>query len=112
MVKSGTSTLEAALVGNPFLIVYKISALSWYIGNILIRSPFKGLVNLIGQAEIVPEFMQSGATPETLSRAALEYLEGTEKANAMRSRLAAIRAGLGSRLASEAAAAAVGRYLQ
>src|SRR5213593_2130619 len=37
LVKSGTSTLEAALAGNPFLIIYKISPMSWYVGNILIR---------------------------------------------------------------------------
>ncbi len=111
IVKSGTSTLEAALVGIPFLIVYKISALSWHVGNILIRSPFKGLVNLIGQEEIVPEFMQHEATPEALSDAALEYLEKPEKAAALKSRLAEVRNRLSTRSASDAAASAVLRYI-
>ena len=112
LVKSGTSTLEAALAGNPFLIIYKISPVSWYVGNILIRSPFKGLVNLIGREEIVPEFMQGDATPEALSGVALEYLRNPERAAAMRSKLAEIRARLGSRCASDAAAAAVAHYLE
>jgi lipid-A-disaccharide synthase len=112
LVKSGTSTLEAALAGNPFLIIYKISPVSWYVGNILIRSPFKGLVNLIGREEIVPELMQDDATPESLSKVALEYLRNPERAASMRSRLAEIRARLGSRCASDTAAAAVARYLE
>jgi lipid-A-disaccharide synthase len=110
-VKSGTSSLEAALVGVPFLITYKISPLSWCVGSMLIRSSMKGLVNLIAREKIVPELFQSEAEPQTLARLALEYLEGPEKSNAMRTRLAGIRAQLGARCASEAVAATVSRYL-
>jgi len=63
-VKSGTSALEAALVGTPFLITYKVSPISWCIGSVLIRSPMKGLVNLIAQEKIVPELFQSEAKPQ------------------------------------------------
>jgi lipid-A-disaccharide synthase len=111
LVKSGTSTLEAALVGTPFLITYKISPVSWYLGNLVIHSSLKGLVNLIAKEEIVPEFLQRDASPETLSRVALEYLEEPEKAADMRSRLAAVREMLSVRCASEAAAAAVEAFL-
>jgi lipid A disaccharide synthetase len=71
----------------------------------------KGLVNLIAREEIVPELFQSEAEPRTLARLALEYLEGPDKSNAMRKRLAGIRAQLGARCASEAVAATVSRYL-
>ena len=77
----------------------------------MIRSEFKGLVNLIAGERIVPEFLQGDATPEALSRAALEYLESEQKASRMKSRLAGIRAKLGARCASEAAAAAVDSLL-
>ena len=110
-VKSGTSTLEAALVGTPFLITYKISAPSWFLGTILVRTRHKGLVNLIASEEIVPEYLQSAATPEALARAALEVLETPEKAVAMKERLAGIRNMLGSRRATETAAARVAEYL-
>jgi len=110
-VKSGTSSLEAALVGVPFLITYKISPLSWFVGSILIRSSMKGLVNLIAQERIVPELFQSEANPEELARLALQYLEQREKSETMRSKLAGIRQQLGARCASETAAAIVSRYL-
>jgi lipid-A-disaccharide synthase len=110
-VKSGTSSLEAALVGTPFLITYKISPFSWWIGSILIRSSMKGLVNLIAQERVVPELFQSEAKPEALARLAREYLEEPEKSAAMRSRLAGIREQLGVRCASETVAATVGSYL-
>jgi lipid-A-disaccharide synthase len=110
-VKSGTSSLEAALVGTPFLITYKISPLSWFIGSILIRSSMKGLVNLIAQEKIVPELFQGEATPEALSRLALEYLREPDKGVAMRRRLAKIREQLSMRCASETAAAAVSSFL-
>jgi len=106
-VKSGTSTLEAALVGTPFLITYKISRLSWLAGNILVSSPHKGLVNLVAGRPIVPEILQDAATPEALSRTALEYLRNPEKAEAMRARLLGIRDLLGARTASESVASMV-----
>jgi len=110
-VKSGTSSLEAALVGVPFLIVYKISPFSWFVGSILIRSSMKGLVNLIAQEKIVPELFQSEAEPQALASKALEYLEGPEKSAAMRSQLAGIREQLKLRCASETVAAEVSGYL-
>jgi lipid-A-disaccharide synthase len=111
-VKSGTSSLEAALAGIPFLITYKISPLSWFIGSMLIRSPMKGLVNLIAGEKIVPELYQSEAKPQALARLAREYLASPEKAAAMRSKLAGMRERLSTRCASDAAAATVSRYLR
>jgi lipid-A-disaccharide synthase len=110
-VKSGTSSLEAALVGTPFLITYKISPFSWCIGSMLIRTPMKGLVNVIAQEKIVPELFQGDAEPEKLARIALKVLKEPEESAAMRSRLAGIRERLGARSASETAAAAVSAYL-
>jgi lipid-A-disaccharide synthase len=112
MVKSGTSTLEAALVGTPFLVTYKISPISWFLGSMLIPNGFKGLVNLIAREAIVPEYMQGKATPEALSQAALQYLQNPGKAAAMRAHLARVREMLGARCASDHVAATVKRYLQ
>jgi lipid-A-disaccharide synthase len=110
-VKSGTSSLEAALVGTPFLITYKISPLSWCVGAMLIRTPMKGLVNLIAEEKIVPELFQREATPDELARLALEFLQEPEKCKVMKSRLAGIRERLGARCASETVAATVSSYL-
>jgi len=111
MVKSGTCTLEAALVGNPFLVAYKISPLSWRLGRLLVRSRFKALVNLIAGEEIVPEFFQEAAEPEKLSRTVLEYLCAPEKAAAMKQRLASVRGMLSVRCASDTVAERVETYL-
>lgn len=110
-VKSGTSSLEAALVGTPFVITYKISPLSWFVGKLLIRSPMLGLVNLIAREEIVPEFYQDRATPEALARVAIDYIENPAQGEAMRVRLSGIRDRLSVRCASETVAAIVSRYL-
>ena len=110
-VKSGTSSLEAALVGVPFLITYRISPISWCVGSLLIRSPMKGLVNLIAQKKIVPELFQYDAKPRELARIASEYLEKPEKRDAMRAQLAGIRHQLSVRCASETVATVVSRYL-
>jgi lipid-A-disaccharide synthase len=110
-VKSGTSSLEAALVGTPFLITYKISSFSWFVGSMLIRIPAKGLVNLIAQEKIVPELFQSDAEPGKLACVALRILENPVESAAMKSRLAGIRERLGALGASETAAAAVSAYL-
>jgi lipid-A-disaccharide synthase len=106
-VKSGTSSLDAALAGVPFLITYKISSLSWWVGSLLIRCPMKGLINLLAQQMIVPELFQNEATPEALAGVARDYLENPEKGAAMRTRLANIRAQLSARCASETVAAVV-----
>ena len=95
------------MVGTPFLIAYKVAPVSWLIGNILIRSRLKGLVNLLAGEEIVPELLQGQASPEALAAVAREYLEAPEKVDAMRSRLARIREMLGARSASESVAAMV-----
>jgi lipid-A-disaccharide synthase len=110
-VKSGTSSLEAALAGVPFLITYKISALSWSVGSLLIRCPMKGLVNLLAQEMIVPELFQDKATPEALAEVARDYLENPEKGAAMRMQLANIGAQLSARCASETVAAVVSSCL-
>jgi lipid-A-disaccharide synthase len=110
-VKSGTSSLEAALVGVPFLVTYKISALSWAIGSLLIRTPSKCLPNLLAGKRIVPELFQNEATPEALAGAAREYLENPEKCAAMREESGKIRGRLGERRASEAVAAVVSRLM-
>ncbi len=110
-VKSGTSSLEAALVGVPFLITYKISPLSWFVGSVLIQSPMKGLVNLIAQEKIVPELFQSEAKPAALAQVAFEYMNNPDKNADMRYRLSLIRDKLGARGATETVAATVSRYL-
>ena len=62
VVASGTATVEAALIGNPFLVVYRISELSYAVAKRVVKVPFVAMVNLIAQREVVPELIQGDFT--------------------------------------------------
>jgi len=75
LVASGTATLEAGIVGTPMIVTYKVSALSWLFARLLVRNiRYCSLVNLVAGREIVPELLQSEATPENLARRAVALI--------------------------------------
>ena len=55
---SGTVTLQAALCGTPMVIIYRVSPLSYWIGRMLIRVPYIGLVNLVAGRQLATELIQ------------------------------------------------------
>lgn len=74
LIKSGTSTLEAALYKKPMVISYKVP---WLTGQIMRRQgylPWVGLPNILAHRWLVPELLQEFATPQTLADAMLEQL--------------------------------------
>lgn len=58
---SGTATLEAALLGTPMVIVYKISPTTYRLAKKLVQTDYIGMPNIIGEREIVPELIQERA---------------------------------------------------
>ena len=66
VVASGTATVEAALIGNPFIVVYRVSGLSYAIGKRLVKVKNFGMVNLIAGREIVPELIQANFTAKNV----------------------------------------------
>lgn len=64
ILKSGTTTLEAALMGLPGVICYKTSKLTYYIAKYLITLKFIGLANIVLGKKLYPELIQSEFTPE------------------------------------------------
>ena len=78
-VASGTSTLEAALIGTPFTMVYQVAPLTWTLGRRLVRVDRFAMVNLIAERDVVPELVQDGFTPERV-RAELQSLMSEESA--------------------------------
>jgi lipid-A-disaccharide synthase len=75
MAASGTVTLETSLIGTPAIIAYKISALSAFIGRMLIHVDFASLPNLILDREVYPEFIQELAKAEHLVQTARKWLD-------------------------------------
>ncbi|HEX3996064.1 MAG TPA: lipid-A-disaccharide synthase, partial [Acetobacteraceae bacterium] len=63
IVASGTATVEAALIGNPFIVVYRISPLSYAVAKRVVDVPHVAMVNLIAGKRIVPELIQGDFTP-------------------------------------------------
>jgi lipid-A-disaccharide synthase len=72
---SGTVTLEAALLGTPSVVIYKVSPLSYCLGRHLIKVEYASIINLVADKMILPELMQSDATPERISETVCEILD-------------------------------------
>jgi lipid-A-disaccharide synthase len=104
VVKSGTSTVEAALMGCPMIVVYKTLPLTYWFGRRLVRVPHLGMVNLIAGSEICPELLQHDVTPANLSQRLTPLLTDTPERRKMMEDLAGVRASLGEGGASERAA--------
>jgi lipid-A-disaccharide synthase len=68
IVASGTATVEAALIGNPFVVVYRVSALTYAIAKRIVTVPHVAMVNLIAGKRVVPELIQCECTPEHILR--------------------------------------------
>lgn len=79
IVTSGTATLETALFHVPQIVVYKTSALNYFIGKKVIQVPFISLVNLIADREVVKEMIQESCTPQTVSMELTQLVNDTER---------------------------------
>ena len=64
IVASGTATVEAAMMGTPFVMVYRVSPLTYRLGRPRVKVPHFAMVNLIAGEEVVPELVQQDFTAE------------------------------------------------
>lgn len=111
LVKSGTSTLEAALMLRPMVVVYKLSWLSYLVGRLLVRIAHFALVNILAGRGLVPELLQRQASPERMA-AEIERLLGDRAAReAQLDGLRAVRASLGEPGAARRVAEEVARAM-
>ncbi len=113
IVTSGTATLETGLMAVPMVIVYRISALNYFVLTKLVRGVQNvGLVNIVAGRRIVPELIQEDATPDKMADAITSMLSDPVYYNDIRDGLAGIRTRLGSAGASTRAAAVVMELLK
>ena len=75
MVASGTATVEAASLGMPLVIVYRVAPLTYWVGRAVVRVPYLGMVNLLANREIAREFLQGAARPGPIAAATLRLLD-------------------------------------
>jgi lipid-A-disaccharide synthase len=112
IVASGTATVEAALLGAPMVVVYRLSALTHFLGRRLIQVPHVAMVNLIAGHRAVPELIQGEFTPERVAGEVMALLPDGPRRTAMLEDLAGVRRRLGSGGASLRAAREVHAFLQ
>ncbi|HET9870734.1 MAG TPA: lipid-A-disaccharide synthase, partial [bacterium] len=93
-VKSGTSTLETALLGTPQVLVYKVAALTGWLAKRLLKIRYVGLVNLLAPKPQVPELLQERATPEALVEETERILGQPKAREAQLKSFAAVKKGL------------------
>lgn len=106
IIASGTATLEAAMLGVPFLIVYLTDRLTYFLARRLVKIPYIGLVNVIAKRFVVPEFIQDKAQPEALAESSLSFLRDPDYAGSIRKELQNVcqplcRKGVSQRAAKE-----------
>jgi lipid-A-disaccharide synthase len=104
IISSGTATVEAALLGVPMVVVYRVSRITASIARRLVHTPFFAMVNLIAGRRVVPELIQDDFTAEALERETRRLLTSPEGREAMKQELAGVRCRLGSGGAIERAA--------
>ncbi len=86
LVASGTASLEVALYKKPMVIAYKMMAASWHVLKHMAYQPWIGLPNILAEEFLVPEFLQSRATPEAMADALWQQLNDEAKQGKLKHR--------------------------
>jgi lipid-A-disaccharide synthase len=107
LVASGTATLEAALLGAPMVVCYRVSRLTELIARLRAHVSWISLPNLVAGRAIVPELLQGEVSGASLSVEALRLLEDAAAATAQRAAFKDLRARLGEPGVGRRAARAV-----
>jgi lipid-A-disaccharide synthase len=91
IIASGTANVEAAIMGTPFVMVYRVSALTYALGKPRVKVPYFAMVNLIAGEEVVPELVQHKFTVENIATEMNKIIPDGEPRTRMIERLAAIK---------------------
>jgi lipid-A-disaccharide synthase len=105
LVASGTATLEAALIGRPMVIAYRMGALNYRMMRDRGYLPWIGLPNILAGESLVPEFIQDQAQPRALADALMSWLDAPAAVERLRERFAELGASLRQGCAARSAAA-------
>jgi len=95
IIASGSATLEAALLGCPMVIIYKLNWVTYWLARVLVKIKLYGLVNIVAGEEVVPELIQSKATVKNITKEVVTIMYDSERRENLRSRLLKVRKSLG-----------------
>jgi lipid-A-disaccharide synthase len=91
VVASGTATVEAALIGNPFVVVYHVSPVTYAIAKRVVKVPHVAMANLIAGKRVVPELIQHDFTTSNIVQQLMPLLPEGPARESMKIELGAIR---------------------
>jgi lipid-A-disaccharide synthase len=91
IVASGTATVEAALIGNPFVVVYRVSPITYAIAQQVVTVPHVAMANLIAGKRVVPELIQKDFTASNIVRELRPLLPDCPARESMKKELARVR---------------------
>jgi len=111
LVKSGTSTLETALMNRPMVVVYKMAWISYWVARLLVRMSHFALVNILAGRTVVPELLQQEASPERMASEIERLLSDPGARRAQLDGLLEVRRSLGEAGAARRVAEEISRAL-
>ena len=111
LVASGTATLEAAVLGVPMVVAYRVSFPTYLVGKLLIRLDHVALPNIIAGKRVVPELIQAELTPRRLGLELASLLKDAGLRKQQRDELKRVTSLLGECGASKRAAGVVAEFL-
>jgi lipid-A-disaccharide synthase len=103
IVASGTATVEGAIMGTPFVMVYRVSPLTYALGKPRVKVPYFAMVNLIAQQEVVPELVQHKFTAQNIVAEMNKIIPDGAPRTRMIERLTEVKARLKMKIGSETA---------
>lgn len=112
LVCSGTATLETAIMGKPFFLIYKTSLLNYLLYRPQIKIPYIGMVNIVAGEKIIPEFIQFNTSPKKIAGEALKALNNPSQLRQIKESLAKIKYSLGEPGATSRAAKIICDFLK
>jgi lipid-A-disaccharide synthase len=107
IIASGSATLEAAYFRLPYVLIYKVAWPTYLAARLVVNVKYLGMPNLLANKEVVPEFVQHRARPNTIAKAALQLINDLAARDEMVFEFDRIVAKLGEGGASERAARAI-----
>jgi lipid-A-disaccharide synthase len=104
LITSGSATLECAILGTPFLVLYRTSFWTYLVAKNLISIPHIALANVVAGKKIVPEFIQKKAIPQKIADEMYDILNDEKRYKTVQNELEKVKGKLGEEGASRKAA--------
>jgi lipid-A-disaccharide synthase len=104
LVTSGTATLESAILGTPFLVLYKTSFWTYLFAKSLVSIRNVALANVVAGKRIVPEYIQNKAVPKDIAGELYDILSTKQRYKFIKNELSSVKEKIGEAGASKRAA--------